>query len=277
MRRSSWATLWLCLCLAAGTVALLGGAANSGAQAGTPNLTASPSDVVFDFVPVGDTSAAKTVTVTSTGSADLIVSKLTLTGNAINDFFVTSDGCTNVPVAPSATCTFGVVFRPTREGTRVAHLRIESNAVCHRFLTLAGSGNETETQVTPRSAPCTATGSPGAAPTPVTPTPTSTTTPSGGAPGQSGYSSLCPGRRRVTIHFHTRVHRRIVAGFVRVANRKFKIRRVKHKKNLSRGFYFARLNFRGLTAVNYRVKIRGTLDNGKRFRRNRIFKNCIQS
>jgi hypothetical protein len=257
-------------------------APGAGAQSGQPGLKPSPRDVVYDFVPVGQTSAKQTVTVTSTGSAALKVSKLTLGGPHPNDFRVVDDTCTGATVAPAATCTVGVVFAPTQEGTRVSHLRFDSNARCPEWITLAGSGVTQNTRQAPQCAPA----------------PAATTTPGptggggaggGGAGGGSNTSAgevlgdsessrrRCPGRRRVRIHFHTPIHTRLVRAYAAVAGRKFTVRIVRRKAHWARGFYTSVINFKGLRRARYRVKVRGRLDNGERYRRDRIFKNCVRS
>jgi hypothetical protein len=73
---------------------------------------------------VGTTSGAYTVTVTNTGTADLHVGTLGITG----PFALTADSCTSVTVTPSNTCTFGVTFSPVAIGAASGSVSIPSDA-----------------------------------------------------------------------------------------------------------------------------------------------------
>ena len=61
----------------------------------------------------GTTSATQNITVTNSGSANLLVTGVTLTGADLSQFAV-ANGCTTV--APAGTCTIGVTFVPTTTG-----------------------------------------------------------------------------------------------------------------------------------------------------------------
>lgn len=175
-------------------------------QAGTPNLQPTPRDVVWDNVAPGG-AAVKTVTVANRGNATGKVTRLALTNS---DFRVVADRCTNVELAPSATCGIDVEFRPTVTGTRVAHLRIDDTSACPEWVTLAGGGSK---PVVARAASCqevirTVTDTktvPG--PTVTTPGAT-TTTPGSSTTGSSrstsgssnSSSSKCVSRRKLTVN-----------------------------------------------------------------------------
>ena len=111
----------------------------------------------------------------------------------------------------------------------------------------------------------------------VTPSPT----PAGGVAGftQTGNTAVCPGRTKVRINFHTGVRQRLrlKTAKVTVGGRTFKVKRNKKRIKKVRGYYYSVLQFKGLTAPRYKVKVRGKLTNGKKFARNRVFKNCISS
>lgn len=193
------------------TVALVGvsaGVMTSAAdgQSGTDNLQPTPRDVVFDNVKPGG-ATVKTVTIHNRGTAAGKVTSLQLSSA---DFRVVADRCTNVSLAANATCGIDVEFRPTTDGTRVSHLRINDTSPCPEWVTLAGGGQKpagavaraascqpvvqtvTETQTVPGSNVTTTTTTPG----------TSTTT--GSSRSSSGSSSSssakCVSRRKLTVN-----------------------------------------------------------------------------
>lgn len=262
--------------------ALLVASPGSGA-ASSPPLKPNPQDVIFAQTDVGN-SASKAVTLTNTTAAPITVSKLLVYGFNQTDFAVAADQCTTKTVAAAGTCTFNVTFTPLataeKQETRVAHLRVDSNAACPSWLTLAGSTDgKTTPPNTRQTSTCpepTATASP--APS-ASASPSPSPTPAGGVQGfvGGGTNSVCPGRSKVRINFHTGVRTRLKlkTARVKVGGRTFKVKRNKKRLHKVRGYYYSVLNFKGLTAPRYKVKVRGTLTNGKKFARNRVFKNCI--
>lgn len=91
-----------------------------------PVAQATPTSLAFTTQAIGTTSTAKTVTVTNTGTASLVVSGVSLTGAYQLDFPISSTCGT---VAPGATCSISVSFRPTIAGTETATLAIAHNAI----------------------------------------------------------------------------------------------------------------------------------------------------
>ena len=83
---------------------------------GTLSLVA----LAFGNQTVGTKSAPKPVTLTNTGSANLIVSNVTIGRN-----FSETNNCTTV--APNASCTINIVFQPTTKGNKGAVLEIFDN------------------------------------------------------------------------------------------------------------------------------------------------------
>jgi Ca2+-binding RTX toxin-like protein len=71
------------------------------------------------------TSGARTITVTNTGIANLVISGVTLTGANANQFAVTAPGCTTL--VPGANCTISVTFTPTTTGLKTANVSIAAN------------------------------------------------------------------------------------------------------------------------------------------------------
>jgi hypothetical protein len=85
-------------------------------------------DLDFGDVIVG-TSATRSVTVTNTGTANLVFSEPAATQPVGNGFSVTGGTCsTATPVVPSGSCTVEVTFAPTVVGPAGANLELKDNA-----------------------------------------------------------------------------------------------------------------------------------------------------
>ncbi|MDG6101533.1 choice-of-anchor D domain-containing protein [Dactylosporangium aurantiacum] len=100
------------------TVALTG----TGVAAGTATLTANPSALTFAATTVGSYSGAQNVTVTNTGTVAAAVSGVTTAGD-----YTATHTC-GTSIAPGASCTVSVTFRPTATGARTGSLTVASNA-----------------------------------------------------------------------------------------------------------------------------------------------------
>ncbi|WP_329550985.1 choice-of-anchor D domain-containing protein [Streptomyces sp. NBC_00696] len=85
-------------------------------------LSADPTSLTYPTQTLNTDSAAKTVTVTNTGTAAATVSGITVTGD-----FRQTNTCGS-SIAANASCTVSVTFRPTASGTRAGDLSIASNA-----------------------------------------------------------------------------------------------------------------------------------------------------
>ncbi len=97
----------------------------------TPAATPSPTSVAFGSSPVGTPTASQTVTLNSTGTADLILSSVpTIAGTNPGDFNITAGNtCTaGLDLPPGASCITNVNFDPTRTGSRDATLQFADNA-----------------------------------------------------------------------------------------------------------------------------------------------------
>lgn len=94
-----------------------------------PAATVVPDTVDFGQVAVGGTGMSRQVTVTSTGTTDLhVVGSATVRGGNASDFVVTKDGCRRAVLAPKASCTVEVAFRPGAAGARLTTLTIPTDA-----------------------------------------------------------------------------------------------------------------------------------------------------
>lgn len=113
----------------------------TGNNAAVPKVTLSPASLSFGNQNVGMASAAKTVTLTNTGSAALDILSIWLAGANASDFAL-STTCGSV-VAASASCTVTVVFSPAASGNRSASLMFtDSVASSPQSVTLTGTGTQ---------------------------------------------------------------------------------------------------------------------------------------
>ena len=95
----------------------------------TPSLT-------FPKVFVGTTSNAKKAVITNTGPVQIVVSKLTITG----DFAIKKNGCVK-GLPPGAFCNIVVTFTPTQLGPRSGTLKIFDNVInSPQTVPLSGTG-----------------------------------------------------------------------------------------------------------------------------------------
>jgi len=90
----------------------------------TPTASLSAASLTFATRDTGTTSAAQVITVTNSGTANLVVSSVTLSGTDPTQFSQTNN-CTSV--APAGTCTISVTFAPTTAGAKTANVSIASN------------------------------------------------------------------------------------------------------------------------------------------------------
>src|SRR5579872_5946834 len=115
---------------------------NISGTAGTPMATLNPTSLTFTSTTVGQSSAAQTVTLTNGGNVVTIVPAggITFTGANAGDFSETDTCVGVVGIAPAATCTISVTFKPTATGSRTATLSVASNVGTASTVTLTGTG-----------------------------------------------------------------------------------------------------------------------------------------
>lgn len=92
----------------------------------TPSAVLFPILTNFSTTNVGTKSGALPFSITNTGSANLTVTKLTITNTA--EFSLTSDACTGKTVAPGADCLVYVAFSPTLGGNRSGSIAVTDSA-----------------------------------------------------------------------------------------------------------------------------------------------------
>lgn len=95
-------------------------AASSGAA-----VQVSPASLAFGTQTIGRSSAGQSVTITNSGTVDLIISSIAVSGANSSDFQQTNSCAT---VFPSASCVVTVTFTPSAKGTRAATTTITDNA-----------------------------------------------------------------------------------------------------------------------------------------------------
>lgn len=106
-----------------------------------PNLTVTPGSFDFGSVYLGSQTPAETFALSNTGTADLQMGLITLTGTNLSEFNVVYDSCSNQIIPPSSGCTLNVVFIPKSEGSKTANLSVPSNDPDASTKTVSMNGN----------------------------------------------------------------------------------------------------------------------------------------
>ncbi len=133
---------------------LYGTTDTGGATFGGTVFTASPSatapaaivsalSLTFGNQPVTVTSPPQSVTVTNSGSANLIFGSdaVTVSGGNATDFAVSGNTCNGTAIAPGATCSVTIIFTPSIVGPESATLNFADNAsTSPQTVTLSGTG-----------------------------------------------------------------------------------------------------------------------------------------
>lgn len=110
-----------------------------------PGLAIDATDLDVGSQPVATTGTPRTLTVTNTGGAALVLSNLTVTGTDVDDF-VRGGTCTpGGSVASRATCTITLALKPATLGLKTATLTISSNAPDAAVTTVALRGTAVRT------------------------------------------------------------------------------------------------------------------------------------
>ena len=116
----------------------------------SPAISLSPNPVTFGNQAVNTSSAARTVTLSNTGTAALTITGISITGANANNFTQTNN-C-SASVNAGASCTINVIFRPTANGSRTASLRVADNATGSPHLVpLSGTGTSPAVSLSPNS------------------------------------------------------------------------------------------------------------------------------
>jgi len=104
-----------------------------------PAITLSPGSLVFSSRLVGSSSPSLGISMSNSGNATLNIASIAITGSNAGDFSQTNT-CGQT-LAPSASCTISVIFKPTASGQRTAGVAITSDARGSvPVVTLSGTG-----------------------------------------------------------------------------------------------------------------------------------------
>jgi|tagenome__1003787_1003787.scaffolds.fasta_scaffold20888048_2 hypothetical protein len=267
MQRKRFATMLFSAILA---TALLVTAAASMAGDGDA-FDPSRSDVIFDHVRVGETSSAQTVTIRNGGNHSVRYDELRLSGPHPNDFVFTDD-CAGHTLAAHETCRVNIRFRPTKEGTRVAHLRFDHDGSgCSNWITLAGSG---PAEASASAAACEERPDPSPAPQPtpaVTPSPAPVALPI--APTALSKNAIrlparsCTSRRALKIHVNPPRGIRFTKVTVKLNT---KTLRVVRGRNIT-----AAVSLRGLPRGRFVLHVTARTASGRIVQRDRHYVTCV--
>lgn len=94
-----------------------------------PIAVISPSTLTFGATVVGQGSASLDATLSNTGNATLSLVSIGLSGAAAGDFSISGGTCASGgELAPNASCSVSIGFKPTVVGTRTAALNLSHNA-----------------------------------------------------------------------------------------------------------------------------------------------------
>ena len=102
-------------------------------------LTVTPTSASFGALLLNTDSGAQSFTVRNTGGAPTGVPTASLTGSAAGDYRFSANGCT-AALAPNATCTVSIIFRPTLAGGRGAAFEITASPGGLASASLSGTG-----------------------------------------------------------------------------------------------------------------------------------------
>lgn len=94
----------------------------TGVAPGSADVSLSTTKLSFPAQLVGTTSAAKSVTLTSDGTVNLVITTIAASGD-----FAQTHTCAG-PLAPGSSCMSSVTFTPTAAGTRTGAVTITDNA-----------------------------------------------------------------------------------------------------------------------------------------------------
>jgi uncharacterized membrane protein len=116
-----------------------------------PVATLSPASLTFPSTVLGVVSAPQSVTLTNSGAQALSVNGFTFSGTNLKEFEVYGKTC-STSLAPGASCTLQIAFKPTVAGTASANLITRDNASnSPQTVGLSGTGLTPTATVSPAS------------------------------------------------------------------------------------------------------------------------------
>ena len=122
----------------------------SGTGTSAPTVTISPSSLTFPNEAVSMSSSPEVATLTNTGTVQLNITSIALTGNNPGDYAETN-ACGET-LAVGSSCNFTVTFTPTTTGSRKASVTITDNT-SHgsQTVNLSGAGSNAAVNLSPSS------------------------------------------------------------------------------------------------------------------------------
>jgi hypothetical protein len=105
-------------------------------------LSAEPSTLEFGSVTVGSTSSARTFTVTNSGGLPTTIGTLLVSGGQASEFPLAGGTCAGATLAPAATCTVSVSFKPGGTGAREASMDVGGSSGAAVSVALTGTGSD---------------------------------------------------------------------------------------------------------------------------------------
>lgn len=115
-----------------------------------PSVSFSPTSLTFPGTPVGTSSTPLNVTLMNAGSADLLITTVSITG--VNQSEYTQTNTCGTDVAAGASCTITVTFTPKGSGTRTASVSVTDNATgSPQKVTMTGTGTVPTVTFSPTS------------------------------------------------------------------------------------------------------------------------------
>ncbi len=120
----------------------------NGIPTGVPVASLSTTLLTFGPTAIGQTSPAKSVTITNTGTAILDINDVFIMNDPTESFSISGGSCLPIvsSLAPGSSCTISVVFSPTVLGPLSASLKIETNGL-NPSSTVTLRGNDSQGQI----------------------------------------------------------------------------------------------------------------------------------
>jgi len=114
---------------------------NLAGAGGVPTLRIDPGGADLGAVVVGNSSVEFQFDVQNIDPViPTSLQSFELTGSHVDDFELTTNNCVDRPLNPRATCSLGVIFRPTDEGRRTALVALGTPTGQYTTMVIAGDG-----------------------------------------------------------------------------------------------------------------------------------------
>ncbi|MGH2719533.1 MAG: choice-of-anchor D domain-containing protein [Actinomycetota bacterium] len=112
-------------------------------------MSLTPTSLNYPATAIGAASAAQSVTVANTGTANLFINSAQTRGADPLDFGEVEDGCSGLTLVPGANCSMAINFTPTATGARSGTFILTDNAAdSPQNVALTGTGTGTNPPLT---------------------------------------------------------------------------------------------------------------------------------